>query len=172
MIKILGKILNKHLLGGKGMSDMQVVIFTLNNELCSVEASLVYKIEKYSEVSLIPQMPDYISGLFNLRGRVVPVIDLNKKFNLGESLITKKTKIIITQKDNQLYGFMVNNVIEIINLDEESVDKSEAIIKVNNQNYIKGIGKKNDKLFSIIDLNEVLHTSEVEEVTEVILNKV
>jgi len=172
MIKILGKILNKHLLGGKGMSDMQVVIFTLNNELCSVEASLVYKIEKYSEVSLIPQMPDYISGLFNLRGRVVPVIDLNKKFNMGHSEITKKTKIIITEKDNQLFGFMVNNVLEIINLDEESVDKSEAIIKLNNQNYIKGIGKKNDKLFSIIDLNEVLHTSEVEEVTEVILKKV
>lgn len=154
------------------MSNIQVVIFTLNNELCSVEASLVYKIEKYSEVSLIPQMPDYIKGLFNLRGRVVPVIDLNKKFNMGDSEITKKSKIIITEKDNQLYGFMVNNVIEIINLDEGSVDKSEAIVKVNNQNYIKGIGKKNDKLFSIIDLNAVLHTDEVKEVTDVILNKV
>ncbi len=153
------------------MSDTKVVIFSLNDELCSVEASIVYKIEKYSEVSLIPQMPDYISGLYNLRGRVVPVIDLNKRFNMGDSEITKKTKIIITEKDNQLYGFMVNNVLEIINLDEKSIDNSEAVLKVNNKKYIKGIGKKDDKLFSIIDLNEILHIDEVEEVNEVIANK-
>jgi len=156
----------------EAMSDIKVVIFTLNDELCSVEASLVHKIEKYSEVSLVPQLPDYIKGLFNLRGRVVPVIDLNKRFNMGDSEITKKTKIIITEKDNQLIGFMVNNVLEIINLDEESVDKSEAIIKVNNKKYIKGIGKNNNKLFSIIDLNEILPTEEFEEVNEVLMNKV
>lgn len=153
------------------MADIQVVVFELNNELCSVEASIVYKIERYSEVSLVPQMPDYIKGLYDLRGRVVPVVDLNKKFNMGDSGITKKTKIIITEKDNQLYGFMVNNVIEILNLDEDSIDKSDAVIRVNNMKYIKGIGKKNDKLFSIIDLNEILHDNEVEEVKEVIENK-
>lgn len=154
------------------MSDIKVVIFTLNNELCSVEASLVYKIEKYSEISLIPQLPDYISGLYNLRGRIVPVVDLNKRFNMGNSDITKKTKIIITEKDNQLIGFMVNNVLEIINLNEESVDKSDAILKVNNKKYIKGIGKNDGKLFSIIDLNEILPKEDVEEVNEVLLNKV
>jgi purine-binding chemotaxis protein CheW len=154
------------------MSDIKVVVFTLNNELCSVEASLVYKIEKYSEISLVPQLPDYISGLYNLRGRIVPVVDLNKKFNLGDSEITKKTKIIITEKDNQLLGFMVNNVLEIINLNEESVDKSEVILKINNKKYIKGIGKKDGKLFSIIDLNEILPTEEIEEVNDVIMNKV
>jgi len=154
------------------MSDIKVVIFTLNNELCSVEASLVYKIEKYNEVSLIPQMPDYIKGIFDLRGRVVPVVDLNKRFNMGDSEITKKTKIIITEKDKQLFGFMVNNVLEIINLDEKLIDKSEAILKVNNKQYIKGIGKNNEKLFSIIDLNEVLPKEEVEEVNEALINKV
>lgn len=153
------------------MADIQVVVFELNNELCSVEASIVYKIERYSEVSLVPQMPDYIKGLYDLRGRVVPVVDLNKKFNMGDSGITKKTKIIITEKDNQLYGFMVNNVIEILNLDEDSIDRSDAVIRVNNMKYIKGIGKKNGKLFSIIDLNEILHDNEVEEVKEAIENK-
>lgn len=154
------------------MIDLQVVIFALNSELCSVEASLVFKIEKYSEVSLVPEMPDYIRGLYNLRGRVVPVIDLNKKFNLGEPEITKKTKIIITEKDDQLYGFMVNDVIEIVNLDENSIDKSEAILKVNHKDYIKGIGKKNDKLFSIIDLHKILDINEVMEVNEIMTEKV
>ncbi len=153
------------------MADTQVVIFILNNELCSVEASMVFKIEKYSEVSTIPQMPDYIKGLYNLRGRVVPVVDLNKRFSMGDSEITKKTKIIITEKDGQLFGFMVNNVLEIINLKDDSIDKSDAIIKVNNKKYIKGVGKKDDKLFSIIDLNEVLRETEVQEVIEVIANK-
>lgn len=153
------------------MADTQVVIFTLNNELCSVEASMVFKIEKYSEVSTIPQMPDYIKGLYNLRGSVVPVVDLNKKFSMGDSEITKKTKIIITEKDGQLFGFMVNNVLEIISLKDDSIDKSDAIIKVNNKKYIKGVGKKDEKLFSIIDLNEVLREAEIQEVIEVIANK-
>lgn len=148
------------------MADIQVVVFALNNELCSVEASIVYKIEKYSEVSLIPQMPEYIAGIYNLRGKVVPVVDLNKRFNTGDSEITKKTKIIITQQGDQLLGFMVNNVLEILNLEDSSIDRSEVILKVNNQKYIKGIGRKGDKLFSIIDLNEILHTDEVEEVVK------
>lgn len=154
------------------MADIQVVVFELNRELCSVEASIVYKIERYSEVSLVPQMPEYIKGLYNLRGRVVPVVDLNRRFDMGESEVTKKTKIIITEKDTQLYGFMVNNVVEILNLDEDSIEKSEAVIKVNNMKYIKGIGKKNEKLFSIIDLNEILHGNEIEEVKDAIESKV
>lgn len=150
------------------MADIQVVIFSLNNELCSVEASVVYKIERYNDVSLIPQMPDYIKGLYNLRGMVVPVVDLNKRFNMGESLINKKTKIIITEKDKQLYGFMVNNVLEIINMDENLIDRSEAILKVNSKSYIKGIGRKEDKLFSIVDLNAVLYDDEIKKVGEVL----
>ncbi|ACL74969.1 chemotaxis protein CheW [Ruminiclostridium cellulolyticum] len=150
------------------MNDMQVVVFELNNELCSVETSIVFKIEKYGSISLVPQMPDYIKGIYNLRGKVVPVVDLNKRFNLGESEITKKTKIIITEKNDQLYGFMVNNVTEIINLDEKSIDRSEAVLKLNNKEYIKGIGKNDGKLFSIIDLNEILYNEEIKEVTTVL----
>ncbi|EGD47174.1 CheW protein [Ruminiclostridium papyrosolvens DSM 2782] len=154
------------------MNDIQVVVFDLNNELCSVETSIVYKIEKYGSISLVPQMPDYIKGIYNLRGKVVPVVDLNKRFNLGESEVTKKTKIIITEKDDQLYGFMVNNVTEIINLNENSVDRSEAVIRLNSKKYIKGIGKNDGKLFSIIDLNEILHNEEIKEVTTVLTENV
>lgn len=154
------------------MADIQVVVFELNNEICAVEASIVYKIEKYSEVSLIPQMPDYIRGLYNLRGRVVPVTDLNRRFTMGDTDETKKTKIIITEKNNQLFGFMVNNVTEILNLNEDLIDRNDAIIKINNKRYIKGVGRKGDKLFSIIDLNEILQSQEIEQVNEVIESKV
>ncbi|PYG88569.1 purine-binding chemotaxis protein CheW [Ruminiclostridium sufflavum DSM 19573] len=153
------------------MTDIQVVIFNLNDELCSVDTSIVYKIEKYGEVSLVPQMPDYIKGLYNLRGKVVPIVDLNKRFNMGDSEITAKTKIIITEDDNQLFGFIVDNVMEIVTLNEKAIEKSEAVLRVNKNRYIKGIGKKDNKLFSIIDLNEILNTQEVQEVKEVISNK-
>lgn len=154
------------------MADVQIVIFALNNELCSVDASIVYKIERYGELSLIPQMPEYIKGLFNLRGRVVPVVDLNRRFNMGDSGTNKKSKIIITEKDGQLFGFLVNNVLEIINLDEDSIDRSEAVLKVNNKKYIRGIGKRDEKLFSIIDLNEILHIDEIEQLSETLTSKV
>jgi purine-binding chemotaxis protein CheW len=153
------------------MADLQVVIFALNNELCGVSTSIVHKIEKFGEVAHIPGMPDYIEGLFNLRGRVVPVVSLNKRFGMGDTEINKKTKIIITEKDSQLYGFVVNNVIEIIGLDNESIDTSDSILHLNSRSYLRGVGKKDGKLFSIIDLNCILDEAEITEVNKAIENK-
>lgn len=148
------------------MSDIQIVIFLLNDELCAVEASCVHKIEKYTALTPVPEMPSYIDGVFDLRGRVVPVINLNRRFGLGDTEITKKTKIIVTSNDQALMGFAVNNVIEIINIDPSQVDRTESIININSKHYIKGIGKKDGKLFSIIDLNAVLNKDEFSLITD------
>ncbi len=148
------------------MSDIQIVIFLLNDELCAVEASCVHKIEKYTALTPVPEMPSYIDGVFDLRGRVVPVINLNRRFGLGDTEITKKTKIIVTSNDQTLMGFAVNNVIEIINIDSSQVDRTESIININNKHYIKGVGKKDGKLFSIIDLNAVLNKDEFSLITD------
>ena len=148
------------------MSDIQIVIFLLNDELCAVEASCVHKIEKYTALTPVPEMPSYIDGVFDLRGRVVPVINLNRRFGLGDTEITKKTKIIVTSNDQTLMGFAVNNVIEIINIDSSQIDRTEAIININNKHYIKGVGKKDGKLFSIIDLNAVLNKDEFSLITD------
>ena len=148
------------------MSDIQIVIFLLNDELCAVEASCVHKIEKYTALTPVPEMPSYIDGVFDLRGRVVPVINLNRRFGLGDTEITKKTKIIVTSNDQTLMGFAVNNVIEIINIDSSQVDRTESIININNKHYIKGVGKKDGKLFSIIDLNAVLEKDEFSLITD------
>lgn len=153
------------------MSDVQVIVFALNSELCGVSTSIVHKIEKFGEIARIPEMPDYIEGLFNLRGRVVPVVNLNKRFGMGDTEINKKTKIIITEKDSQLFGFVVNNVIEIIGLDNNSIDTSESILHLNSRSYLKGVGKKDGKLFSIIDLNSILDEAEIMEVNKAIENK-
>ncbi len=148
------------------MSDIQIVIFLLNNELCAVEAGCVHKIEKYTALTPIPEMPSYIDGVFDLRGKVVPVINLNRRFGLGDTEITKKTKIIVVNNEATLMGFAVNNVIEIINIDSTQVDRTEPILNINSKHYIKGIGKKDGKLFSIIDLNAVLNKDEFSFITD------
>jgi len=142
------------------MGEMQTVIFSLNDELFGVDTSQVQEIVKYQEIVKVPQMPDFVDGLLNLRGKVVPVVNLNKRFELGETDIGKKTKIIITKIDENLAGFIVNDVSEIIKLSEEDIEMPPEIIHKTGNSYLQGVGKKDGKLISILDLSRILNVNE------------
>ena len=95
------------------MNELQVVVFRLNGQLFGAETSQVFQIIKYQQANKIPRMPRFIEGIINYRGEVLPVIDLNRRFELGDSEINKKTKIIVSNIEGKLTGFIVNDVVEI-----------------------------------------------------------
>ena len=74
------------------MKEMQIVVFTLNGEICGVDASQVKEIVKFEGLAKMPKMPKFIEGIINLRGMVIPVVNLSKRFSLGELEVTKKNK--------------------------------------------------------------------------------
>lgn len=143
------------------MSELQAVVFSLNNQLCGVDTSQVQEIIRYQDVIKIPDMPQFVDGIINLRGKVVPVINLNKRFGLGETGITKKTKIIITQINGTLAGFIVNDVSEIVKFSEEDIEMTPGVVLNNANTYLKNIGKKGDMLISMLDLSKILSDSEI-----------
>jgi purine-binding chemotaxis protein CheW len=145
------------------MEELQIVVFSLNNEVCGVESNQVFKIERYQKVRKLSDVPDFIEGLFELRGITLPVINLNKRFNLGSSEITKKSKIIISPVNEFLFGFMVNDVFEILKLTGDDIENApEAFERTGKTNHLKKVGKKGDKVISILDMSKILSTEEFE----------
>jgi len=143
------------------MEGIQIVVFTLNDEMCGVETTQVKEIVKYESITKIPDMPKFIDGVISLRGTVVPVVNLNKRFGLGETEMTKKTKIIINDIEGKLIGFIVNDVSEIIKIPAEDIENTPDLIKGTHNAYLKNVGKKGDQLISILDLSAILTDTEI-----------
>jgi purine-binding chemotaxis protein CheW len=143
------------------MSELQTVVFSLNGQFYGAEASQVFQIIRYQEVTKVPRMPKFIEGIINYRGSVLPVINLSKRFDIGDMEITKKTKILITRMDDKLAGFMVNDVSEIIKFTDEDIEPAPLMINSEASSYLNKVGKKGNKLISIIDLEKVLNVNEI-----------
>ncbi|MCX7843291.1 MAG: chemotaxis protein CheW [Clostridia bacterium] len=148
------------------MAEMQIVVFSINNELCGAETSQVQEIVKYQEVAKVPKMPKFIDGIINLRGKVIPVVNLNTRFELGETEITKKTKIIISKLNNESIGFIVNDVTEIIKLSEDDVELPPEMLQTEGGRYLKCVGKHSGKLISILSLDRILTDKETKKLSE------
>jgi purine-binding chemotaxis protein CheW len=143
------------------MEGMQLVVFTLNDEVCGVDTTQVKEIVKYEKLTKMPNMPQFIDGVISLRGVVIPVVNLNKRFYLGDTEVTKKTKIVITDLEGKLIGFIVNDVSEIIKLSPEEIESTPEIIRKIDNSYLKNVGKKDENLISILDLSRILTDSEI-----------
>lgn len=148
------------------MKELQAIIFQLNDQICGADTSQVREIRKYTEVSKIPDVPEYIEGAINLRGRVVPIVNLNSRFGLGESEITPRTKILITAIEEQLVGFTVNDVIEITRFAQDEIEDVPYVVRNDKNHYLQGIGKKDDTLVTIIDFGKVLKRSEIDTLSD------
>ena len=142
------------------MSEMNAVIFNLNGQLFGAEASQVFQIIRYQEPSKMPKMPRFIEGIINYRDTVLPVINLVKRFELGDAPVSKKTKILVTKIGDRYAGFIVNDVTEIMRFEEGEVEQAPSVVNMGTAAYIKKIGKKGEKLYSIIDLENILGEAE------------
>jgi purine-binding chemotaxis protein CheW len=146
------------------MSDLQIVVFTLNKEICGAETSQVKQIIKYQEVTKIPKMPKFVEGIIVLRGSEIPIINLNKRLEFGETEINKKTKIILTEIENKLIGFIVNDINELMKTSENDIEVLPRIIQDAGNDYMTKVVKRDDKIISILDLHSILTQSELKKI--------
>lgn len=148
-------------------NEIQIIVFDLINELCGVETEQVNEIVRYQEVTKVPEMPDFIEGIINLRGKVIPIINLNKRFHLGNTPPDKNTKIIITNINDQQVGFIVDNVSEIVRLSDENIESPPELIKKWSKKYIKYVAKFKEKLINVLDLKSILTDEEMEHINSI-----
>lgn len=139
----------------------KLVVFELADELYGLDIFYVREIVKDTPVTRIPRTPDFVEGVVNLRGKIIPVIDLKKRFGFEKGEKTQETRIIIADISGQEVGLIVDSVKEVGTVDESSIEAAPDITKVNAA-FVEGLAKKDDKLIIIIKLDMLLQVEEQE----------
>ena len=145
------------------INELQLVAFEMGNETYGVDISCVNEIIRMQEITRVPRTPEFVEGVINLRGRVIPVIDLRKRFGLEQIEETQNSRIIVVEVDNVTVGMIVDAVSEVLRLSTEQIDPPPPIFAGIDTDFIKGIGKMENGLIIILDLNQVLYKREKEE---------
>jgi len=143
------------------MTIKEYVLFKLENEYYGIDIHNVETIEKVMPITRVPYTRDFIKGVINLRGNVVPVIDLRKRFKLNNKEYDDNSRIIIVKLDEITVGMIVDSSSEVIQLGENDIDEAPSLKGTNEESYVKCIGKKNNLIIMIIDLYKVLEINEI-----------
>lgn len=140
--------------------EFQLVVFTLGDEEFGVEINNVQEIIRMPTITKIPQAPDYIKGVINLRGRIITVINLNVIMGMGSKELDEDTRIIVANVNDTVMGFVVDSVSEVMRLPAKNVEPAPAIIanKISTE-YLRGVGKMDNRLLILLNLDKVLGTS-------------
>ena len=147
---------------------LQLVIFQLGGEEFGVEIMQVQEIIRMPEITRIPQSPEYVEGVINLRGKIIVVINLDTRFGLNSKELDDDSRIIIVEVGDNVVGMVVDSVSEVLRLSTSNVEQAPEIISTKiRADYLKGVGKLDDRLLILLDLERVLSDEEMSQVATV-----
>jgi len=143
----------------------QYLTFKLGEELFALDIAKVREVLDFTTVTSVPRMPDFMRGVINLRGSVVPVVDLRRKFNMAPSENTVNTCIIISEVtvdgDTTILGALADSVQEVIDLGPENIAPVPRIGTKLRTEFIKGMGKQQDRFVMILDIDRIFSADDL-----------
>ncbi|MFZ6031787.1 MAG: chemotaxis protein CheW [Melioribacter sp.] len=139
---------------------LQLVSFLIGEEEYGVDILLVQEIIRMMEITKVPNAPDFVDGVVNLRGRIIPVIDLRTKLGMARKEHDKNTRIIVVEVAGKTVGFIVDAVTEVLRIPANITEPPPDIVAGVNAEFIKAVGKLDDRLLILIDLEKILSTQE------------
>lgn len=146
-------------------TDYQILTFKLADEVFGVDIMRVREVLDYTKVTKVPQTPEFMRGVINLRGNVVPVIDLKLKFGMSRTERTVNTCIIIVEveidEDTIILGALADSVQEVVEFERNLVEKAPKIGTQLNTDFISGMAKREDGFVMILDINKVFSIDEL-----------
>nr|WP_321497808.1 chemotaxis protein CheW [uncultured Methanolobus sp.] len=154
-------------ISGNGPTDelLQMVVFQLGGEEFGVEIMKVQEIIRMPEITQIPQSPEFVEGVINLRGKIIVVINLDKRFNLASKEVDAHSRIIVVEIGTNVVGMIVDSVNEVLRIPRSSVDPApELVTSTISREYITGVGKIDDRLLILLDLAKVMNKKEAQEI--------
>ncbi|SEO46226.1 chemotaxis protein CheW [Propionispora vibrioides] len=149
----------------KDLHELQLVVFRLAREEYGLPITRVQEINRLVPITKLPQTPPFMEGIINLRGRIIPVIDLRKRFQLEVTEHTDNTRIIIVEVNGQTIGVIVDAVNEVVRLEQEQIEPPPPSFVLDAQ-YIHGVGKVDGRLLILLNINAVLSSQEEIELKE------
>jgi purine-binding chemotaxis protein CheW len=135
---------------------LQFVTFTLHSEEYAVDILSVQEINRITEITKVPNSPPYVEGVVNLRGKVIPVINLRNKFGFEDKAIDDTSRIIIMDIQGITYGVIVDLVSEVLRVQSDTVEPTPPMSSDANSKFIKGLVKLDDRLIILIDIDNLI----------------
>jgi len=142
------------------------VVFELAGETYGVDINWVHEIIRMQPITKLPRTPHFIEGVINLRGRIIPVIDLRKRFGLPAAAETQNSRIMVVEMAGVTVGMIVDSVSEVLRLPATSIEPPPPMMHGIDTAYLQGVGKWEERLVILLDLEKVLHRGEQEQLRD------
>ena len=139
---------------------LQLVTFGLGDEEFGLDILGVKEIIRMTEITRVPKAPQFVEGVINLRGRVIPIIDLRKRFSLDSKERDKDTRIIVVELSSVTVGFIVDSVSEVLRIPADTVEPPPQVVSGVEADCIKGVGKLDGRLLILMDVERILSSKE------------
>jgi purine-binding chemotaxis protein CheW len=141
--------------------DLQLVGIRIGRETFGLPISLVREIVRVPEITSVPNAPEYIEGVINLRGRIIPVVDLRKRFGEKITEPNKKNRVVVVELESRRIGLIVNSASEVLKIAPSEIEAPHDVFQEGELNYITGVGKLKGRLVILLDLSKILQRGEL-----------
>lgn len=141
---------------------LQLVTFSIGEEEFGVNILKVQEIIRTMEITKVPRSPEFVEGVINLRGKVIPIIDLRRRFGLASKQGDKDTRIIVIEINSVIVGFVVDAVSEVLRIPAGTVEPPPPVVAGVESDYISGVGQLKDRLLIMLDLDRLLSTEDLD----------
>lgn len=146
--------------------DLQVVGFRIGNETFGVRIASVREIVRVPEITAVPSAPETVEGVINLRGKIIPVMDLRKRFGHVDIQPDKKNRILVVELNGKLVGLIVNAASEVLKIPPSDVEAPGTVFAEGESSYVTGVGKLKGRLIILLDVSKLLQQQEVKRLEE------
>ena len=146
------------------ITEGKFLTFVLGSEVYGIEILKVREIIKLMDITTVPRTPDYLKGVINLRGKVIPIVDLRSKFSMPEVEHTQETCIIVVEVNKTSIGIIVDSVSEVSNIKSGEIEDAPHLGQDIDTNFILGLGKTKERIVILLDIEQVLSSEELETV--------
>ena len=150
----------------------QILVFKINNELYGIDILKVQEILNFIQPTPIPNCPDYLKGIINLRGTIILVIDLRARFHFEEPMNPDKCVIVVVAIGNKKYGLVVDSVSDVLTINEDDIQEDIDINSGIDNRYITGLVKANEQMIILVNIDKVFLKNELDDLNNTVNNSV
>lgn len=143
--------------------EEQLVAFHLADEVYAIDIAAIHEIIRLQEITQVPRTQDDIEGIINLRGKIVPIVNLRRRLGLCDVERTPKTRVIVVDIQECTVGLEVDSVIGVLRLPEANIEKPTQIVGAVDADYVRGVGKSDGLLVILLNIQSMLHIGDAQQ---------
>ena len=144
------------------MAGTQYIVFSINQQSFGIEIFKIKEVLSYRKITPLPQIAGFVKGVINLRGAIIPVFDMREKFNLPIVEYTQFHVIIVVEISGRVMGIIVDDISDVLEILPEEFQTTGNLPSHIQREYLKGVGKKDDEMIILLDINRLLNSEELE----------